>query len=47
MEGYLEITLRGGLRGGIFFPALPGEYEALSVNYWNFDESATFLHNAP
>ena len=21
-----------------FFPALPGEYETLSVNYWNFDE---------
>ena len=20
-----------------FFPALPGEYETLSVNYWNFD----------
>jgi len=20
-----------------FFPALPGEYETLSVNYWNLD----------
>ena len=22
----------------LFFPALPIEYETLSVNYWNFDE---------
>ena len=26
------------LAAAFFFPALPGEYETLSVNYWNFDE---------
>ena len=26
-----------------FFPALPGEYETLSVNYWNFDVKESYL----
>ena len=31
----------------IFFPALPGEYETLSVNYWNFDEIKLITAEVP
>ena len=30
----------------VFFPALPGEYETLSVNYWNFDEIKLITRNS-
>ena len=29
-----------------FFPALPGEHETLSVNYWNFDENKLITRNS-
>ena len=34
----LEVLAIIDARGTFFFPALPGEYETLSVNYWNLDE---------
>ena len=37
MPGKLQAQLFSQFKR-IFFPALPGEYETLSVNYWNFDE---------